>query len=167
LRSQHAQLATAQLPAGTDVGVFSGSLYQWAAALTQQGSNLPFALSQRVDRLPAGFSVRARGASRTVAPASQHTPARASLRVARTRAWLTPPRPAPQLALLQRDASGSGLMAVTTITAEVEAAGGRDVLVVRGAPKATLDALVDVPTIMSGMPQAIRRAVLAARQPST
>lgn len=56
----HIQLATAKLPADVDVDFFNTQMYQWAATLTQAGRNLPFALPQRVDRLPNGFQVRAR-----------------------------------------------------------------------------------------------------------
>jgi len=51
------QLGTAKIPSGIDEEVFCSSLYQWANGLTTSGQNMPFALPQRVDRLPSGFSM--------------------------------------------------------------------------------------------------------------
>jgi len=51
------QLASARLPVGVDTNVFSNSLYQWAASLTTSGQNMPFALPQKVDRTPTGFTM--------------------------------------------------------------------------------------------------------------
>ena len=52
------QLGTAELPARCNVDAFNSALFQWAATLTTSGSNLPFVLSQRVDRTPTGFKAR-------------------------------------------------------------------------------------------------------------
>ena len=51
------QLGTAKIPANCDEEVFCSSLYQWANGLVTSGQNMPFALPQRVDRLPTGFSM--------------------------------------------------------------------------------------------------------------
>ena len=51
------QLGTAKIPADIDEEVFCSSMYQWANGLTTSGQNMPFALPQRVDRLPTGFSM--------------------------------------------------------------------------------------------------------------
>ena len=51
------QLCTAKIPADIDEEVFCSSMYQWANGLTTSGQNMPFALPQRVDRLPTGFSM--------------------------------------------------------------------------------------------------------------
>lgn len=40
---------------------FAEAMYQWAATLTYQGTNLPFSLPLKVDRLPTGFQVRRSG----------------------------------------------------------------------------------------------------------
>mmetsp|Transcript_6411 Transcript_6411/g.11092 ORF Transcript_6411/g.11092 Transcript_6411/m.11092 type:complete len:174 (-) Transcript_6411:345-866(-) len=57
LPGKPAQLASAKLPKGCDAKVFSDSLYQWAASLTTNGANMPFALPQKVDRTPDGFKL--------------------------------------------------------------------------------------------------------------
>lgn len=51
------QLATAKLPKGVDTQTFGDVLYQWAAGLTTNGRNMPFALPQKVDRTPSGFKL--------------------------------------------------------------------------------------------------------------
>jgi hypothetical protein len=71
-----------------------------------------------------------------------------------------------QLSLLERDASGQSLVAVASITAEVEDVAGTSILVVTGKPSAKLEALVDIPLIMGGMASAIRRAVITSRPPA-
>ena len=129
----------------------ASSLFQWATGLTLQGSNLPFALPQRVDRLPTGFAVRQ--------PRYTHQ----SVMVLPTVPAPLLTRPRAQLSLLQRDASGQSLETVATISAEVEEFQGSSVLVVSGAPAAKLEVLVDVPVIMGAMPQAIKRAVFTSR----
>ena len=55
--AESVQLGTAKLPADINVETFSSSLFQWATTLTTSGQNMPFALPQRVDRLPTGFSM--------------------------------------------------------------------------------------------------------------
>lgn len=55
----HLQLATAKLPTDTNVDAFVEQLYQWAATLTTNGRNLPFALPLRCDKLGSGFQVGA------------------------------------------------------------------------------------------------------------
>jgi hypothetical protein len=81
---------------------------------------------------------------------------------------LTRPRTrcTPQLSLLERDASGQSLVAIASITAEVEDVSGTSILVVTGKPSAKLQALVDIPLIMGGMASAIRRAVITSRPPA-
>ena len=37
--------------------MFCNALFQWANTLTHSGQNMPFALPQRVDPLPNGFSM--------------------------------------------------------------------------------------------------------------
>lgn len=51
------QLATAKLPEGVNKEVFCQQLYQFAATLTTNGRNLPFALPLKTDRIPDGFQV--------------------------------------------------------------------------------------------------------------
>lgn len=53
----HLQLATAKIPADVNLDSFAGSLYQWAATLTTNGRNMPFALPLRCDQLPRGFTI--------------------------------------------------------------------------------------------------------------
>lgn len=53
------QLATAKLPSGVDKAAFAQHLYQWAATLTTNGVNLPFALPLKADPRSDGFQVRA------------------------------------------------------------------------------------------------------------
>jgi hypothetical protein len=55
---RRAQLATARLPADTNLEMLCDGLFQWAVSLTNQGSNLPFVLAQKVDRTPRGFTAR-------------------------------------------------------------------------------------------------------------
>ena len=144
-RCESRQLGTARLPADTNLDAFAASLYQWASSLTLTGANLPFALAQRVDRLPTGFSVR---------------PTR-RLACSNCRAYACHAR---QLAFLQRDAAGK-LTSVATITAAVEQVDGAPMCVISGEPAAVLDTLVDVPLVMESMPSALRRAVATSRSP--
>jgi hypothetical protein len=51
------QLGTAKLPVGVNESALCDGLYQWASTLTSSGQNLPFALSQRVDRIEDGFEL--------------------------------------------------------------------------------------------------------------
>jgi hypothetical protein len=51
------QLGTAKLPVGVNERALCDGLYQWASTLTSSGQNLPFALSQRVDRTEDGFEL--------------------------------------------------------------------------------------------------------------
>jgi hypothetical protein len=51
------QLGTAKLPVGVNEDALCDGLYQWASTLTSSGQNLPFALSQRVDRTEDGFEL--------------------------------------------------------------------------------------------------------------
>ena len=51
------QLGTAKLPETIDLDTFSRAMFQWANTLTTSGQNMPFALPQRVDALPTGFSM--------------------------------------------------------------------------------------------------------------
>jgi hypothetical protein len=161
-----AQLASARLPADTNVESFAAALFQWSSGLTLQGSNLPFALPQRVDRIPLGFTARMRH-MRHAAPLRLVTPSTLpSADMTHHPTHLTPPTRVPQLSLLERDASGQSLVAVASITAEVEDVSGTSILVVTGKPSAKLEALVDIPLIMSAMPPAIRRAVITSRPPA-
>lgn len=51
-----------------DVTLFADSLYQWAATMTQSGSNFPFALPLLADKLPTGFQVCAVSALHAATP---------------------------------------------------------------------------------------------------
>jgi len=51
------QLGTAKLPANVDEGAMCDALYQWAASLTSNGANLPFALAQSAERTSDGFEL--------------------------------------------------------------------------------------------------------------
>lgn len=134
----HIQLATAKIPGAVSVPAFAECMYQWAATLTQSGQNFPFACPIKADRLDTGF----------------------------------------QISLLKK--SGEGFDSAGDLQATVEAVEGKgNVLFVRfyegpasflerrtPAPaddKQRLDialqSLVDVPIILSTMPDAIRSAV--------
>lgn len=54
---EHLQLATARLPKDIDVNGFLENMYQWATTLTSSGSNLPFALPIRTDKMDKGFQM--------------------------------------------------------------------------------------------------------------
>jgi hypothetical protein len=51
------QLATAKLPSAANVDTFSSNIYQWAATLTTNSRNMPFALPIRTDPSKNGFSL--------------------------------------------------------------------------------------------------------------
>ena len=75
----HVQLATAALPADVDVPAFNRHLYQWAATLTTNGRNLPFALPLKADARPDGFQVRHQAAAQACEPRVQCRGRRAAL----------------------------------------------------------------------------------------
>lgn len=50
-------MGTAKLPAAVDEGAMCDALYQWAASLTSNGANLPFALAQSAERTSDGFEL--------------------------------------------------------------------------------------------------------------
>ena len=62
------QLGTAKLPPTCDETALCDALYQWASTLTSSGQNLPFALSQRVDRTNDGFELAFLTAAKNGAP---------------------------------------------------------------------------------------------------
>eukprot|EP00877_Chromochloris_zofingiensis_P009794 jgi/Chrzof1/5068/Cz15g10180.t1 len=136
----HITLGTATIPRSANLQMFTNSLYQWASSITSSGANLPMSLPLKVDRMESGF----------------------------------------QITLLRRSKDG-GFFSTGDIIASVEDEADRgSVLFIRfyeGSSPARsssndkeaaerletlLSSLVDVPTIMSTMPAAIRRAVAVA-----
>ncbi|GLC38017.1 hypothetical protein PLESTB_000445700 [Pleodorina starrii] len=53
----HIQLGTAKLPNDINKAAFSEYLYQWAATLTQSGANFPFVLPVKADKYSEGFKI--------------------------------------------------------------------------------------------------------------
>lgn len=136
------QLATAKLPTSSDSTIFAAALYQWAATLTTNGRNLPFALPLKVDKVNAdSFSIGLLRVTKDgIAAVGEITTA------------------------IEGQANGDRVLFVRLYEGPAsrlvtgEAAGSTKGL------KMLLDALVDIPVIMNTMPMAIRNAAKASIQ---
>jgi len=51
------QLGSAKLPADVDNEKFLNAMFQWATTLTTSGQNMPFVMTQKVDRVDGGFQI--------------------------------------------------------------------------------------------------------------
>ncbi|KAF5838294.1 hypothetical protein DUNSADRAFT_3090 [Dunaliella salina] len=134
----YVQLATAKIPANVDGAAFNKAMYNWASTLVQSGANYPFVTSLLCDRIPTGLkiSLMANITPKELASAGE---IEATLE----------PVPEQGQVLFVRFYEGP---------ASTQARNERAPKDPKERLEAVIASLVDVPTIMQTMPNAIRKA---------